>query len=50
MRARHICLGTGPANRPRLPGIPGVEKFKDIRFTHVVGTINIQVEIRKVGL
>ena len=28
MRARHICLGTGPANRPRLPGIPGVEDFK----------------------
>ena len=27
MRARHICLGTGPANRPRLPGIPGVDRF-----------------------
>tara|TARA_B100000676_G_scaffold60144_1_gene59462 strand:- start:890 stop:2713 length:1824 start_codon:yes stop_codon:yes gene_type:complete len=32
MRARHICLGTGPANRPRLPGIPGVEKFKGHSF------------------
>ena len=32
MRARHICLGTGPANRPRLPGIPGVERFKGHSF------------------
>ena len=32
MRARHICLGTGPANRPRLPGIPGVEGFKGHSF------------------
>jgi len=32
MRARHVCLGTGPANRPRLPGIPGVENFKGHSF------------------
>lgn len=32
MRARHVCLGTGPANRPRLPGIPGVESFKGHTF------------------
>ena len=32
MRARHICLGTGPANRPRLPGIPGIEKFQGHSF------------------
>ena len=32
IRARHICLGTGPANRPRLPGIPGVEDFKGHSF------------------
>ena len=32
MRARHICLGTGPANRPRLPDIPGVENFKGHSF------------------
>lgn len=32
MRARHVCLGTGPANRPRLPGIPGVGKFKGHSF------------------
>ena len=32
MRARHICLGTGPANRPRLPGISGVESFKGHSF------------------
>ncbi|MEM7220703.1 MAG: NAD(P)/FAD-dependent oxidoreductase [Pseudomonadota bacterium] len=27
MKARHVCLGTGPANRPRLPGIEGVDRF-----------------------
>ncbi|MEM7078048.1 MAG: NAD(P)/FAD-dependent oxidoreductase [Pseudomonadota bacterium] len=32
MRARYVCLGTGPANRPRLPGIPGVETFKGHSF------------------
>ena len=32
MLARHVCLGTGPANRPRLPGIPGVEKFTGHSF------------------
>ena len=32
MRARYVCLGTGPANRPRLPGIPGVESYKGHSF------------------
>ena len=32
MKARHVCLGTGPANRPRLPGIDGVETFKGHTF------------------
>tara|TARA_B110000305_G_scaffold34182_1_gene33746 strand:- start:3698 stop:5548 length:1851 start_codon:yes stop_codon:yes gene_type:complete len=32
MRARYVCLGTGSANRPRLPGIPGVETFKGHAF------------------
>jgi cyclohexanone monooxygenase len=32
MRARYVCMGTGPANRPRLPGIPGVEDFKGHSF------------------
>lgn len=32
MRARHVCLGTGPANRPRLPGIPGVDEFAGHSF------------------
>ncbi|MBO6656091.1 MAG: NAD(P)/FAD-dependent oxidoreductase [Pseudomonadales bacterium] len=32
MRTRYVCLGTGPANRPRLPGIPGVESFKGHSF------------------
>ena len=32
MKARYICLGTGPANRPRMPGIPGVENFQGHSF------------------
>ena len=32
MLARHVCLGTGAANRPRLPGIPGIEKFRGHSF------------------
>ena len=32
MKARFVCLGTGPANRPRLPGIPGVNTFKGHSF------------------
>ena len=27
MRARYLCLATGPLNRPKLPGIPGIETF-----------------------
>ena len=32
IKARYLCMGTGPANRPRLPGIPGVETFKGHSF------------------
>jgi cyclohexanone monooxygenase len=32
MKARYVCMGTGPANRPRLPGIEGVEQFKGHTF------------------
>ena len=32
MKARFVCMGTGPANRPRLPGIPGVNSFKGHTF------------------
>ena len=32
MKARFVCMGTGPANRPRLPGIPGVDDFKGHSF------------------
>jgi len=32
MKARYVCLGTGPATRPRLPGIPGVEDFEGHSF------------------
>jgi len=27
IRARFVAMGTGPLNRPKLPGIPGIEKF-----------------------
>lgn len=27
IRARYVCLATGPLNRPKLPGIPGIETF-----------------------
>ena len=32
IKARYICLGTGPANRPRLPGIAGIADFKGHSF------------------
>jgi len=32
MKAKFVCMGTGPANRPRLPGIPGVDAFKGHSF------------------
>lgn len=32
MRARWVCLATGPLNRPKLPGIPGIEDFKGHSF------------------
>lgn len=27
LRARFVAMGTGPLNRPKLPGIPGIESF-----------------------
>jgi cyclohexanone monooxygenase len=32
MRARHVVMANGPLNRPKLPGIPGVESFKRHSF------------------
>jgi len=32
MRAHYLCLATGPLNRPKLPGIPGVEEFEGHSF------------------
>ncbi len=32
MKARYICLATGPLNRPKLPGIPGIESFEGHTF------------------
>ena len=32
IRARFIVMGTGPYNRPKLPGIPGIRSFKGHSF------------------
>jgi cyclohexanone monooxygenase len=32
LRARFLILGSGPYNRPKLPGIPGIETFKGHSF------------------
>jgi cyclohexanone monooxygenase len=32
MRARFLCLATGPLNRPKLPGIPGLDQFEGHSF------------------
>ena len=32
IRARFLIQATGPANRPKLPGIPGIESFKGHTF------------------
>lgn len=32
IRARYVCMSTGPLQRPKLPGIPGVESFKGHAF------------------
>ena len=32
MKAHYLCLATGPLNRPKLPGIPGIEEFEGHTF------------------
>jgi cyclohexanone monooxygenase len=32
MKAHYVCLATGPLNKPKLPGIPGVEDFEGHSF------------------
>ncbi|MDZ7673533.1 MAG: NAD(P)/FAD-dependent oxidoreductase [Acidimicrobiales bacterium] len=32
MRAKFVCMGTGPLHRPKLPGIPGIETFTGHSF------------------
>ena len=32
IRARYVCMSTGPLQRPKLPGIPGGESFKGHAF------------------
>ena len=32
MKARFVIIGGGPANRPKLPGIPGISDFKGHKF------------------
>ncbi|MFP6655291.1 MAG: NAD(P)/FAD-dependent oxidoreductase, partial [Myxococcota bacterium] len=32
IKARYVCLATGPLNRPKLPGISGIEEFEGHAF------------------
>src|SRR4029077_4801485 len=32
MKARYVVMSNGPLNRPKLPGIPGIETFKGHSF------------------
>lgn len=32
LRARYVAMGTGPLNRPKLPGIPGIDTFDGHTF------------------
>jgi len=32
IKAQYICIAAGPLNRPKLPGIPGVESFEGYSF------------------
>ncbi len=32
MRAKFVCMGTGPLHRPKLPGIPGIESYAGHSF------------------
>ena len=32
LKARFVCMPTGPLNRPKLPGIPGIESFRGHAF------------------
>jgi cyclohexanone monooxygenase len=32
MRAHYLCMATGPLNRPKLPGIPGLDSFEGHSF------------------
>jgi len=32
MKAHYLCLATGPLNRPKLPGIPGLDEFEGHSF------------------
>jgi cyclohexanone monooxygenase len=31
-KARFVCMANGPLNRPKLPGVPGIESFKGHSF------------------
>jgi len=32
MKAKYVAMANGPLNRPKLPGIPGINEFKGFTF------------------
>jgi hypothetical protein len=41
IKARYVVMSNGPLNRPKLPGIPGIESFKGTASTPAGGTMAI---------
>ncbi len=49
LRARFVCMASGPLHRPKLPGIPGVESFEGTRSTPAAGTTTTPAATPRAG-
>jgi len=47
MKAKYVVISSGPLNRPKLPGIPGIETSRATASTPVAGTTDIAGVIPK---